>query len=233
RQLPVVTAVLIMAYFLSGYGALAWEYILYGMAAAGVPLTIAMHRALQVLLGHLMWVAMGAKILGFSLRPFFNRKEGKWLRLKWRTQWVWWVIGGYYVSSALFNVADLANQFLCPVMPETEGVVARMINPEGNDMAAMAVGSIAPCITAPWWEEVLYRGFLLPALTLYMPLPLAVPVGSVLFAAHHMSVPSMLPLTALGLVWSLLYMLSGNLVVTVIIHALWNSRVFLGSLLGL
>ncbi|CAN0467555.1 unnamed protein product [Hapterophycus canaliculatus] len=43
----------------------------------------------------------------------------------------------------------------------------------------------------------------------------------------------MLPLSVLGLVWSLLYLYSGNLLVTVLIHAMWNSRVFLGSLLGL
>lgn len=44
---------------------------------------------------------------------------------------------------------------------------------------------------------------------------------------------AMLPLSVLGLVWSLLYLYSGNLLVTVLIHAMWNSRVFLGSLLGL
>lgn len=43
----------------------------------------------------------------------------------------------------------------------------------------------------------------------------------------------MLPLSVLGLVWSLLYLYSRNLLVTVLIHAMWNSRVFLGSLLGL
>lgn len=69
-----------------------------------------------------------------------------------------WVVGGYFVSSALFNMADLANQFLCPLPPDTESVVVKIINPENNDVAAMAVGSIAPCISAPWWEEVLYRG---------------------------------------------------------------------------
>lgn len=69
-----------------------------------------------------------------------------------------WVVGGYFVSSSLFNMADLANQFLCPLPPDTESVVVKIINPENNDVAAMAVGSIAPCISAPWWEEVLYRG---------------------------------------------------------------------------
>lgn len=68
------------------------------------------------------------------------------------------MVGGYFVSSSLFNLADLVNQFVCPIPPDTESLVVQMINPEDNDVAAMAVGSIAPCITAPWWEEVLYRG---------------------------------------------------------------------------
>jgi hypothetical protein len=33
-------------------------------------------------------------------------------------------------------------------------VVTQMINPEGNDALAMFIGSLAPCVSAPWWEEV-------------------------------------------------------------------------------
>ena len=29
-----------------------------------------------------------------------------------------------------------------------------MINPEHNDLRALAMGAIAPCVSAPWWEEV-------------------------------------------------------------------------------
>ena len=54
-----------------------------------------------------------------------------------------------------------------------------------------------------------------------------------MFAAHHMSWTTMLPLTTLGLTWAMIYVLSRNLLITVLIHAMWNSRVFLGSLLGL
>ena len=42
----------------------------------------------------------------------------------------------------------------------------------------------------------------------------------------------MLPLAVLGLTWALLYVYSGNLLVTMIVHSMWNARVFLGSLLG-
>ena len=38
-------------------------------------------------------------------------------------------------------------------------------------------------------------------------------------------------LSALGLLWGWLYVRSGNLVVPILVHALWNSRIFLQSLL--
>ena len=107
-----------------------------------------------------------------------------------------------------------------------------MINPENNDLFAMFLGALAPCVSAPWWEEVLYRGFLLPALTLLMPVRAAVPVSGILFSIHHMNIPGALPLAVLGVLWALLYLMSGNLLVPILIHAMWNSRVFLGSFLG-
>ena len=39
-------------------------------------------------------------------------------------------------------------------MFEDETIVSKMINPEDNDLASMAVGALAPCVSAPWWEEV-------------------------------------------------------------------------------
>jgi membrane protease YdiL (CAAX protease family) len=85
-----------------------------------------------------------------------------------------------------------------------------------------------------WWEEVLYRGFLLRALErLCGRADVATVASSLLFAAHHLSLTAALPLAALGATWSYLYLASGNLLVPVAIHALWNARVFAGTVLGL
>jgi uncharacterized protein len=157
--------------------------------------------------------------------------------MKWHTMWLWWVVGGYFASCWVFACADVLNQL---VLPEAvfeadalaESLVAQMVNPEHNDKWAMAVASLGPCVSAPVWEEVLYRGFLLPALSLWMPLRFSVPLSGLLFGLHHQVLASALPLSALGASWALLYVLSRNLWVTVIVHALWNSRVFIGSLLG-
>ncbi len=142
-----------------------------------------------------------------------------------------------YVSSWLFNVADLINQYVLTdqVMQDyaRESVVTQLVNPENNDIWASLVGYIAPCLSAPWWEETLYRGFLLPALTQVVGFREAVFWQGVVFSAHHMSITAALPLAVLGWTWALLYAQSGNLWTVIFIHALWNSRVFLSSWLGL
>lgn len=254
----VAFALLTFAYFSTGRFSLLFENGLYAAAGLGLPLTVAMHRSLVVLLGHLTWVAVGSAILAgvLSPKPFFgggwttpdetarqSKPKGRkvlrpyrWYTNKWDTYWLWWTIGGYFVSAWLFNVADFLNQILLPAelfAQQSEGVVSQLINPENNDFLASLVGYIAPCLTAPWWEEVLYRGYLLPALGLFMGFWPSVFVSGVLFSVHHLSVMGAIPLAVLGWVWAALYAKCGNILVTILIHGMWNSRVFLGSWLGL
>lgn len=268
----VSLALLVSAYFFTGRLASMVELYLYALAGMGVPMSIAMHRSLVVLGGHLAWVAIGSGILGIVLRPqpFFGggnklvalessdnsdmdsdnddcddnkatevnlkKQKYKWFSNKWDSNWLWWTISGYFISSWFFNIADFLNQLILPAHVfelAGEGVVSQLINPENNDIAASLVGYIAPCITAPWWEEVLYRGFLLPALTLQMKFWPSVFVSGVVFSVHHVSTTGAIPLAILGWTWAAIYAKSGNLLVTILIHAMWNSRVFLGSWLGL
>lgn len=260
KSTSVIAFILLtFAYFSTGRFSLFFENGLYAAAGYGLPLTVAMHRSLVVLLGHLSWVAVGSAILAgvLSPKPFFGggwavdktaaKKSGtskanktlrpyRWYTNKWDTYWLWWTIGGYFVSAWLFNVADFANQVLLPAelfAEQSEGVVSQLINPENNDFLASLVGYIAPCLSAPWWEEVLYRGYLLPALGLFMGFWPSVFVSGVLFSVHHLSVMGAIPLAVLGWVWAALYAKSGNILVTILIHGMWNSRVFLGSWLGL
>ena len=77
--------------------------------------SLAMHRALQVLSGHLAWVGSGCVILAASLESFWRdprrrRHKSAWFRLTCRGTWMWWVLGGYAASSLAFNIADGLNQ---------------------------------------------------------------------------------------------------------------------------
>jgi len=285
RTTSAITLILlIIAYFFTGRLAQFAELSLYALAGMGVPMTIAMHRSLVVLLGHLAWVALGSTILALVPRPkpFFggggggkddgmgqhhtNNKDHddsdeltttkgkeqitkekgqtrnqmkmnfKWYTNKWNTQWLFPTLGGYFISSWFFNIADFINQIVLPSSVfefAGEGVVAQLINPENNDLAASLVGYIAPCISAPWWEEVLYRGFVLPALCMHVGFWWGIFLSGVIFSIHHVSATGAIPLAILGWLWAYIYSKSGNLLVTILIHAMWNSRVFFGSWLGL
>ena len=48
-----------------------------------------------------------------------------------------------------------------------------------------------------------------------------------------MQIGLLLPLSVTGAFWAVMYINSGNLLVPIMIHALWNARIFLGSYLGL
>eukprot|EP00984_Skeletonema_dohrnii_P017783 scaffold8164_cov153-Skeletonema_dohrnii-CCMP3373.AAC.6 len=252
RSTSIVAFVLLtVGYFSTGRFSLLFENALYAAAGYGLPLTVPMHRSLVVLLGHLAWVVVGSGILAtvLSPKPFFGggwkkvakKKEKvlqpfRWYTNQWNTYWLWWTIGGYFVSAWLFNIADFLNQIVLPpylFAEQSEGVVSQLINPENNDFLASLMGYIAPCLSAPWWEEVLYRGYLLPALRLFMGFKQSVFVSGVLFSLHHLSIMGAIPLAVLGWFWAALYAKSGNLLVTILIHGMWNSRVFLGSWLGL
>ena len=109
KQLGATTAYLLLAYVASGYAAVVCEQVLLLLSVYNVPLTIPTMRAWKVLMGHLMWVYMGMRILGSKHKPFFPPK-GQWVRWRTESNWVWWVSGTYFVSALLFNAADLVNQ---------------------------------------------------------------------------------------------------------------------------
>jgi membrane protease YdiL (CAAX protease family) len=237
----VTVSSLIWAYFQTGKFSIFWEDLLFEMSAAGWPLTKALTRSLQVLFGHLSWVVVGSSILALGPRPppFFRKSKGnfRWYTLSMKSRWLWWTIGGYFVSSWFFNLADLLNKFILPrevLMDATESVVTQLVNPEHNDLWASIFGYVAPCVSAPVWEELLYRGFLLAGLTATTgSFNASCILQAILFSAHHMSVTAAIPLAVLGYAWARLYSKSQNLLTVIIIHAMWNSRVFLGSWFGL
>lgn len=239
----ITTASLVYAYFATGRLSLFWQDTLYQMSAKGWQLTAPLFRAWTVLLGHLSWVFTGSVLLAAipaAPRFFGSSKQPKrWFRFRFkREKWWLWVLGGYLVSSWVFNLADWANHYILPAQVLQEGtessVVSQLVAPEHNDRAASLLGYIAPCLTAPIWEEILYRGFLLAGLSHWTGrFHLSAVLQAVVFSAHHMSLAAALPLFVLGYAWAVMYGLSRNLWTVCFIHALWNSRVFLGSWLGL
>lgn len=92
---------------------------------------------------------------------------------------------------------------------------------------AMTLYAIVVSVCAPVREEIVFRGFLIPSLTRYMPVWCAILVSSVAFALAHFNVQRMLPLIFLGVVMGVIFTRSRNLMPSMLLHSLWNGFVFL------
>jgi membrane protease YdiL (CAAX protease family) len=84
---------------------------------------------------------------------------------------------------------------------------------------------------APFWEETIFRGFLLPSLCRYLPAHCAVAAAAAAFALAHFSAERLLPLAALGLVLGAAFVRTRSLGVAMLIHAAWNAYAFAELLL--
>lgn len=191
------------------------------------PLTLDVRgKAFYVLLTYLLVAFGGLSVLYLSIKRFFPLPEG-WFRVDWRGNWFLWGLGGYFAALPLVILVSLINQKLWggqggsnPILP---------IALQGRDSIALTVFFVTAAIAAPLFEELLFRGFLLPSLTRYMPVWGAIVLSGFLFAIAHLSLSEILPLATLGMILGIVYARSRNLLAPILLHSLWNS----GTLLSL
>jgi len=102
---------------------------------------------------------------------------------------------------------------------------------QGSDPWALACFAVTAVVVAPLFEEILFRGVLLPVLGTWIGPAGAVALSAALFAAAHLSLGEWIPLFLLGLGLGLLRLRSGRLASCVLLHALWNGLTFANLLL--
>uniref|UniRef100_A0A7N1A9G7 CAAX prenyl protease 2/Lysostaphin resistance protein A-like domain-containing protein n=1 Tax=Kalanchoe fedtschenkoi TaxID=63787 RepID=A0A7N1A9G7_KALFE len=183
-------------------------------------------QALYSLLTDVTEGLAGVAILHRCLSRFYPLPKD-WFRFSLKGNWQIDVVLGCF----LFPLVNKLSQFnldLLPLMPSTpitlssveQSILAR-------DPVAMALYALVVSVCAPVWEEIVFRGFLLPSLTKYMPVWGAILVSSVAFALAHFNVQRMLPLIFLGVVMGVVFARSRNLLPSMLLHSLWNGFVFL------
>lgn len=168
----------------------------------------------------------GLLVLYLSLKPFFPLPEG-WFRFNWRSNWIVWGIGGYLVALPLVILVSLINQQIWQGQGGSNPLLQIALN--NKDSVALVVFFITASVAAPLFEEIMFRGFLLPSLTRYQSPWSAIALSSLLFAIAHLNVSEVIPLATLGMVLGFTYVRSGNLLAPMLLHCLWNS----GTLISL
>ena len=183
-------------------------------------------EAFTVLISYLL-VALGCfSVLYFSVRRFFPLPEN-WFRFNFFSNWFLWGFGGYCTALPIVVIVSLINQKLWQGQGGSNPLLQMAL--ESRDNTALGIFFFTAAIAAPLFEEVLFRGFLLPSLTRYTSVWGAILASSLLFASAHLSLSEILPLTALGMVLGIVYTRSRNLLSSMLLHSLWNS----GTLISL
>lgn len=157
----------------------------------------------------------------------FRPLPAHWFRCSLKGGWPLDVMIGCLMFP-LVNRLSHFNISLFPTLPTTlvgassveQSIVAR-------DPVAMALYAIVVSVCAPVWEEILFRGFLLPSLTRYMPVWCSILVSAVAFALAHFNARRLLPLIFLGAVIGTVFARTRNLLASITLHSLWNGFVFL------
>jgi membrane protease YdiL (CAAX protease family) len=219
----IVWQVLILGFFFIGQLLLPVLFEVLGFNPVSFSVRM---QAFYVLISYLLMAFGGLLVLYFSIKPFLPLPDD-WFRFKLRSNWIAWGLGGYLVALPLVIVVSLINQQLWKGQGGSNPILPLAL--EGRDSVALLIFFITACVAAPVFEEIIFRGFLLPSLTRYVPVWGAILASSLLFAIAHLSLSEVLPLATLGMVLGVVYTRSRNLLASMLLHGLWNA----GTLLSL
>lgn len=183
-------------------------------------------QALYSLLTDVAEGLAGIAILNRCLARF-HPLPSDWFKFRLEGKWPF-DVGLGCLMFPLVNRLSQVNLNLMPILPSApvtvpsvdQSIVAR-------DPVAMALYAVVVAVCAPIWEEIVFRGFLLPSLTKYMPVWCSILVSSLVFAMAHFNMQRMLPLVFLGVVMGTVFVRSRNLLPSMLLHSLWNAFVFL------
>jgi len=100
-----------------------------------------------------------------------------------------------------------------------------------NNYLSFTLLFVTTTILAPFFEEIIFRGILLPTLSRNFGIILGILVSAFIFALAHLSLGEMLPLLVLGIGLGITRIASGSLLSSVIMHSLWNGMTFLNLFL--
>ena len=95
-----------------------------------------------------------------------------------------------------------------------------------NNYSAFFLLFFTTTLLAPFFEEIIFRGVLLPTLSRDFGVIAGIIVSAFIFALAHLSLGEMPPLFVLGIGLGITRIASGSLLSSVIMHSLWNGLTF-------
>nr|AUG32847.1 putative membrane associated protease [Paulinella longichromatophora] len=194
-------------------------------------LTSPLKEAISIVLLYLGLSVMPLAILILTLRPNRPAPPEGFLQLHW-----------WPLKSTIFQ-AIISVLSVCPLVVALEQLSKFIIStPSGSNplmtlllnshnSLALALFAFPAVILAPLFEELIFRGVLLPVLGRKLGPGWGIIFSALIFGIAHLSLGELAPLTALGLGLGWLRVTSGRLAPCILMHAFWNSFTVINLLL--
>lgn len=167
-----------------------------------------------------------ALILIFIYRVV-KRGGGGWADLGWSLNRIWtqvrWGLAGYLAMIPVYMLVLGVLMLVLSLLKINSPVQApvQILYTESNTAALWAF-AIFMGVLGPWFEEILFRGFLYPLLRARAGVWMGVLATSLIFAALHGHGIAFAPILVLGLALNLLYERSGSVIPGAVLHMTHN-----------
>jgi uncharacterized protein len=212
----IVWQVLMLGFFFVGQFLLPF---LFSNFVSPAQLT-ARGQGFYVLSSYVSMAGLCLGVLYLSIKNYLPL-PADWFNFNWRSNWALWGIGGYLVATPIVIVVSILNERIWQGQGGSNPILQIVL--EGKDPIAPWLFFLTAAVAAPIFEEFLFRGFLLPSLTRYVPVWAAIGLSGLLFGVAHLSMSEIIPLTTLGIILGIVYTRTRNLLASMLLHSLWNS----------
>ncbi|PSB58218.1 type II CAAX endopeptidase family protein [Chamaesiphon polymorphus] len=192
---------------------------LFGALIDPATLTIR-QQGLYVFTSYVLMAILALGVLYLSIKSYLPL-PADWFEFNWKSNWLLWGIGGYLVATPIVVIVSLLNEKIWHGQGGSNPILQIVL--QGRDSIALSLFFLTAAVAAPLFEEFLFRGFLLPSLTRYLPTWGAICLSGLLFGVAHLSLSEILPLTSLGIILGIVYVRTRNLLAPMLLHSLWNS----------
>lgn len=195
----------------------AWDTMsFFGLSLVAGLLGVFLDRFLAIFL-----IQLASYSLFLCLVSLTGRKEYRRYFARFS---VCWVGRGYFLCLACVFAINLLMGLLWGAAPQSENPILQMfVDAPGWKVALL--GALVLAI-GPFFEEIIFRGWLYGGLRHRWGDARAALASSLLFALVHGDGPSLIPLFALGLVFCWVYKKSGSLWGSFLVHCFWNATTF-------
>ena len=196
-------------------------------------LSIELTQSLKIFFGYLFMAMPPLLIIFYQIKSFdneFNFKKDyfqfNFLPIK---DAIFQGLKGFLIIIPFVLLVSLIMNFLIDNQNGSNPLLEIVLN--NKNLFSFILLFLTTTFLAPLFEEVIFRGVLLPILSREFGIILGITISAFIFALAHLSLSEIPPLFTLGIGLGITRLVSGRLSSSVVMHSLWNGMTFLNLFL--